>query len=265
MQVIFVAVLVTAAFLALLWWKQENILFQPPPSADVPRELSRRIDYTAPDGQKLFGYLIRPEGGERGFLLAFHGNADLAAWQLDWAGQVARRVSFAVLLAEYRGYGGASGKPTYSNTAMDADAAYNALRNQLNVSPDRIAFFGHSLGSAVAAELAARHLPCALLLQSPFTSARDMARISAARPLTYLWRFASRIHFDTLRVVENLDCPVSVVHGSGDLIIPTRMGKAVFAAAHKKAELLIVDGAGHNNLVKLGGERYWSWLAVALK
>jgi fermentation-respiration switch protein FrsA (DUF1100 family) len=74
----------------------------------------------------------------------------------------------------------------------------------------------------------------------------------------------SRIHFDTRARVAGLGTPVSVVHGSRDLVIPARMGREVHAAAREKGELLIVDGAGHNDVVERGGERYWSWLRGAL-
>ena len=159
-----VALVFIAALLTLLWWGQEKLVFFPqrapfPDPGDV-----RRIDYMAADGQPLFAYVAGDPDSAPGVLLVFHGNADLAALQVGWAEEVVRRTGYAVMLAEYRGYGGLTGKPTYAGSVLDAEAAYRALRESVGVGPARIAFFGHSLGTAVAVELALRHEPRALLL-----------------------------------------------------------------------------------------------------
>jgi pimeloyl-ACP methyl ester carboxylesterase len=85
-------------------------------------------------------------------------------------------------------------------------------REQLAVDSSRIVYYGHSLGSAVATELAAEHAPAALLLLAPFTSARDMARAMGGPPLSALWRVIGRVQFDTRAKVAALDAPVSVAH-----------------------------------------------------
>ena len=104
--------------------------------------------------------------------------------------------------------------------------------------------------------------PRALVLQSPFTSVRDMARLLA--PALLLWDAIARVHFDTETRVRALRAPVWVSHGTRDLIIPSRMGQRVYAAAAHKGELLLVPGAGHNDVPEAGGEAYWQWLARAL-
>src|SRR5206468_768345 len=132
----------------------------------------------------------------------------------------------------------------------------------------RIALFGHSLGSAVAADVAASmdlDAPAALVLQSPFTSAREMAARMLVPPVPWLWRKISRVHYDTRSIVETLDCPVFVAHGTRDVVVPLRMGRQVFAAARRPGELLIVPDAGHNDVPDVGGARYWRWLTAALR
>ena len=251
-------------FLAL-WVAQERIVFQPPrnfPSADSV--FAKRIEYHASDGQRLAGFLIEPDSAPAGLLVCFHGNADLAAWQLEWGGEVSRRTGHSVFLAEYRGYSGLAGKPTYVSTALDADAAYRIGVEHAGVSADSISLFGHSLGSAVAVELAARVPVRRLVLQAPFTSARAMGRLVIGRPLLVLWDRLSRVHFDTPRIVSTLDVPVSVVHGSRDRIVPLRMGEAVYSAARVKGRRLILDQAGHNDIPAVGGAEYWDWLARSL-
>ncbi|HET7614006.1 MAG TPA: alpha/beta hydrolase [Gemmatimonadaceae bacterium] len=255
------AALITA--LLLLWRLQERILFQPPPLSE-PAPETGRVAYDALDGQRLMGYLIGDPRSARGVLLCFHGNADLSAWQIEWARLVQRHSEFAVFLAEYRGYMSLGGIPTYQTTKLDARAAYDYLRITLGVERSRLAYFGHSLGSAIATELAEVHPPVALILQSPFTSARAMARLIATPAVTLAWRAISRIHFDTPRAVAELDVPVSVAHGRRDRIVPFRMGLEVFQAARHKGELLIVDGAGHNDVAETAGAEYWQWLARCL-
>jgi len=249
--------------LFLLWRSQERILFQPPRLLEAPPE-SGRVSYEAVDGQRLVGFMVGDPRAAPGVLLCFHGNADLAAWQLDWARKVERHTRYAVFLAEYRGYMSLGGSPTYSSTKLDARAAYDHLRVAFGLDRARMAFFGHSLGSAVATELAEIHPPAALLLQSPFSSARAMARLIVTLPVVLVWKAISRIHFDTRAAVSTLDLPVSVVHGRRDRIIPFRMGVEVYEAAKRKGQLLLVEGAGHNDVAEIAGKEYWRWIAAAL-
>ena len=263
-----IAALVILALLSgslfLLWRSQERILFQPPLLHEAPPE-SGRVSYEAVDGQRLVGFMVGDPRAAPGVLLCFHGNADLAAWQLDWARTVERQTRYAVFLAEYRGYMSLGGNPTYSSTKLDARAAYDHLRIAFGLDRARMAFFGHSLGSAVATELAEIHPPAALLLQSPFSSAREMARLIVTLPVVLVWRTISRIHFDTRAAVSTLDVPVSVVHGRRDRIIPFRMGVEVYEAAKWKGRLLLVEGAGHNDVAEIAGKEYWRWIVEALK
>lgn len=252
-----------SVLLLLLWWGQERILFQPPilyGGQDDPG----RVEYKAADGQRLIGYVVGDPRTSPGVLLCFHGNADLAVWQLDWARAVQERTGYAVFLAEYRGYMSLGGTPSYATTKLDADAAHDHLKNELGADTTRLAYYGHSLGSAVAAELAERHPPRALVLQSPFTSARDMARLIVSSPVVLAWKAVSRIHFDTKLLVSTLDVPVSVAHGNRDRVVPLKLGLEVHEAARRKGGLLVVEGAGHNDVADVAGEDYWKWIESAV-
>lgn len=253
-------VVVTTAW---LWRYQERVVFQPPGVAPETPAPARRVDFPAADGHALHGYVVSPHGASNPpgtVVIAFHGNADLAAWQVPWAREVVERSGATVLLAEYRGYGGIPGTPTYGSAAADARGAL-AFARSLGASD--IVLYGHSLGTAVAAELALDmrdRPPKALLLVSPFTSARDMAARILVAPVPWLWRRIARVHYDTRAVVAAIGAPVHVAHGSRDFNIPARMGREVHAAARNPGNLLIVAGAGHNDVADVAGERYWQWL-----
>lgn len=261
------AFLVSAFLLVavLAWVFQERIAFQPPPGPYPEPGTVKRVDYSAADGQPLFAYLIGEPTTAAGLLIVFHGNADIAVRSIDWAQEIVKRTGAAVMLAEYRGYMGLEGRPTYEGARHDADAAYQFASNSLGIPEDRIGFYGHSLGSGVAAELALKHPPRVLLLEAPFTSARDMAASMVGRWFTStIWGLVSRVHFNTAGIVESLDVPVSVAHGGRDLIVPPGMGEAVYRSARRKGQWFFVPRAGHSDLRISGGEGYWEWLTRAL-
>jgi pimeloyl-ACP methyl ester carboxylesterase len=168
------------------------------------------------------------------------------------------------VLPEYRGYDGVVGAPTYEGARRDAAAALAATTGRFHVRPESIFYYGHSLGSAVATELAADNPPHALILESPFTSARDMAGRMPVAGLTLFWKAISRVHYRTVERVSELDVPVYVAHGKRDVVVPARMGAAVYEAARKKGALLMVPEAGHNDVPLVGGDEYWRWLGKAV-
>jgi uncharacterized protein len=188
---------------------------------------------------------------------------------VPWAREVARRTGYVVMLPEYRGYAGLPGAPDYPCSRLDARAAHRAATARLGAAPGEIALYGHSLGTALATELADAIAgdgtpPRALVLESPFTSAKAMARVVLSEGVERWWRRISRVHFDTESRVAALDVPVSVAHGRLDLVVPARMGRQVHARARVPGELLVVPRAGHNDVAEAAGERYWGWLGRAL-
>ena len=256
--------IVLVVFVGFVWLFQERIAFQPPPAHLSESVDANRVSYQARDGQPLLAYVVGDPKTSRGILLSFHGNADLAVHAIDWAKEVNRVTGFAVMLTEYRGYMNLGGRPTYTSSQLDSEAAYEFARSQLGVPADRIAYYGHSLGSAIAAELASRHRPLALLLESPFTSARAMSRIIGWKAVHIVWNAIARFHFDTVDKVASIEAPVWVAHGTRDRLIPAQMGREVFAAAKVKGELLLVPDASHNDVTLAGGPEYWRWMSAAL-
>ena len=266
--VVLTAIVVYFLLLGILWARQERIVFQPPQvlrgaQLDLVHGV-RQVSYRTDDDVELFGYLVGDALHARRVLVAFHGNADLAHHLIPWAATAIQTAPIAVFLPELRGYAGISGRPTYLGAARDARAAARFVTEVLGIPMDRVAYFGHSLGSAIATELAVECNPVALLLQSPFTSARAMARRMALPGLTLFWPLVSRVHYDTARHVAALPVRVSVAHGLRDRIVPVRMGREIHEAAAVKGELLLVRGAGHNDIAERAPDEYWAWFDRAV-
>ena len=269
--VVVLAVIWTSLTTLWLWKNQERVVFQPPADAPLAPAPARRVSYRATDGHDLFGYVLHAADSGRGnaiagrVVIAFHGNADLSAWTAPWAHELSSRAGVTVFVPEYRGYAGIAGEPTYETAMADARGALAFARDSLNAA--EIVIYGHSLGTAIGTELAA-HMgasgPRSLVLQSPFTSARDMATRMMVPPIPWLWTRISRVHYDTRALVADLDAPVFVSHGTRDLNIPARMGRQVFDAAKQRGDLLLVEGAGHNDVADVWGEQYWRWLTTAV-
>ena len=252
-----------AVLLLLAWRFQERVVYQPPPTPVDAATQVHRVSYAAGDGTRLFAYVIGDPGTAPRTVLAFHGNADLAVWELPWGEELARRAGVAVVLAEFRGYSGLGGAPSYAGVRLDATAARKeAIR--LGARDATLVYYGHSLGSAVASELASDTPPARLVLESPFTSAQEMAARMGVPGLAWFYPAIARVRYATVDRVRGLDVPVSVAHGDRDLIVPVRMGRTVYAAAHDRGELLIVSGGGHNDLAAVAGEAYWRWLVRAV-
>lgn len=263
-----IAGVVVAAYigiLLLLWHFQERIVFQPPSSPDSPYSATRTLAYSSADGIALVAFVVEPPRPTGPVIIAFHGNAMISRWMIPWAQDVSRRFNTTVVLPEYRGYDGLAGVPDYEGAARDARAALAATCAEFGVVSTDLVYYGHSLGTAIAVELATVDPPRTLILESPFTSARDMTSRWPIVGLGFFWRAISRVHYDTKQKVSSLDVPVHVAHGERDIVVPARMGRAVHAAARRPGRLLILPEAGHNDVAPIGGESYWRWIEEALK
>jgi fermentation-respiration switch protein FrsA (DUF1100 family) len=256
------AIAIVWTILALtLWLRQDRIVFQPPRES-LPPLPERRVDYPTADGATAFAYEIGTREPGKPVVLAVHGNADLARWFIPWAEELARRANVVVVVAEYRGYDGIPGPANGAGAEQDIRAALAWIRSTFEPSTPVI-YFGHSLGAALVADLAAFAAPRVLILQSPFSSARDMAKRMFVPGLTLFWPLLSRVQYDNVARVSGLDAPVWVAHGEQDVLIPVSMGRSVFAAARRQGQLLTVPRATHNDVDELGGEPYWAWIAAA--
>jgi uncharacterized protein len=235
-----------AVVLALAWAFQRRLVFIPAgaPAAVPARVLDggAAVTVRTEDGLDLAAWYAPPTGPPTGAtVLVLPGNAGNRAVRAPLARAIAATGS-AVLLLDYRGYGGNPGSPTEDGLAADARAAHRYLVDERGVDPRRLVLFGESLGGAVATRLALERPVGGLVLRSPFTSLADMAAVHY--PVLPA-RLLLRDRFPVRDAVGAVDVPVVVVAGPDDGIVPFAQSAAVAAAAG--AERVDVPGAGHND------------------
>ncbi|HTR20814.1 MAG TPA: alpha/beta hydrolase [Gemmatimonadales bacterium] len=248
------------AFLA--WLLQERLAF-PGWRAAVPDPVGlglpgERITLTLADGTSLIGWYLSPLVPAASFpgLLWFYGNGENLGtiWPIirDFRPPLA-----AVLVVDYPGYGASGGRTTEAGVHAAGAAAYQALTARPGVDPARLYVYGRSLGTVIATQVAATQRTAGLILESPFTSARDMAR----RHYAFFPSRLLRLRLDNLATIRRVHCPVLVFHGTADGLVPPEMGRRVAAAAPGPVELVLIEGAGHNDTYALGGTPYKRKLA----
>lgn len=218
------------------------------------------VHFQAADGVRLHGWYV-PHENPRAHVVFLHGNGGNITQFAEGLRTLNRRHGLSVLIFDYRGYGRSEGSISDERGLYeDAAAAYDFAVRARGAAPTRLVLYGQSLGTAAAAELAAER-PCgALVLESGLSSAADMARVV----LPWLPRAVARLtknRFDSVGKLPRAGCPVLVAHGDRDEIIPVEQGRALYAAAPEPKRLHIVNGAGHNDLNLVGGEKYLDALA----
>lgn len=214
------------------------------------------IFLTTSDGVRIHGWFVP---GKRDVTwLWFHGNAGNISHRLDNLRLLHDELEVSVFILGYRGYGRSEGSPSEEGTYLDAEAALAYLRSRPDVAHDRIVYFGQSLGAAVAVELAARHPPLALILESPLPSVPYMAR--RTYPFLTIWPFL-RTRYDALARIGHVQAPLLVLHGDRDSIVPMEAGKMLFDAANEPKEFYTIHGADHNDTYVVGGKAYFAALS----
>ena len=242
---------------------EEHMIYFPERAIEVlPAEAGLRYEEVfikTEDEVQIHGWWI-PADEARLTILCFHGNAGNISHRID-------RMTFFhdrgldVFMIDYRGYGRSDGRPSEEGLYRDGRAAYEYLRESRGISPDRIVIFGKSLGGAVAADLATRVEAGGLILESTFTSIKDMARLAVPVLPVHL---LVRTRFDSLEKVPEIRIPILVVHGKQDSIVPFEHGQRLYDAAQGTKELLPIPRADHNDVLFKGGSIYRDGLRAFL-
>lgn len=219
----------------------------------------RDVVATTEDGITLHGWYAQPHESAREprpLVMFLHGNGGNRMHRIDDIDLLAG-LGVDVLIFDYRGYGENDGSPSEKGLALDARAAWSYATNALDVSPEQIIVFGESLGGGVAVPLAAEQCeagrpPAGLILRSSFSSMTDAALHH------YPWlpiRLALLDRYDSMLRIGDITCPILMMHGDADHVVPFALGEKLFnAAPHESANgiekrLVVLKGAGHNDVL----------------
>ena len=252
-----IGVCIYAGLTALVYFRQSSLVYYPNmPSRALtatPQQIGlayEDVNLLTEDGVRLHGWYVANEPSDK-TLLFFHGNAGNISHRLESI-ELFHRLGLNVLIIDYRGYGQSQGKVSEAGTYRDAEAAWRYLTRERGIGAERIVIFGRSLGSAIAAWLASRHRPGALILESSLSSVPSMARrLYPFLPVKWLSKFS----YATAEYVREIDCPLLVLHSPQDEIIPYAEGRAVFEAAPANKTFVDMRG-GHNDGFLVSGASY---------
>ena len=227
-----------------MYFQQPSMIFYPVRSLSAtPADWGLQyedVELKSADEIRLHGWYIPYAETDR-VLLFFHGNAGNMSHRGESI-EIFHRLGLNIFIFDYRGYGQSEGKPSESGIYDDARAAWHYLTDTKGIRKENITLFGRSLGGAVAAKLAAEVQPGTLILESTFSSAKEMAN-TVLPVMSHL--VPLRFEFKTVEYIKQVSSPVLIVHSPDDEIIPYRLGEKVFQAANKPKSFLKLQG-DHN-------------------
>jgi hypothetical protein len=251
-------ILIIFILAVIIFYKQleNSIIFYPDKALDDRPsnwDLSYKdIQFLTPDGQKLHGWFF-PVSGKSPVLLFCHGNAGNISHRIENIKFLVKR-DISVFIFDYRGYGQSSGRPSEKGIYIDGIAAYDYLTEIEKISPDRIVIFGRSIGGAVAIEVALQRKVRCLIIESTFTSTKDMAK--TIFPFFIFSPFLPH-HYNNILKIAGVTIPKLIIHGEDDNIVPFSMGNKLFAQATEPKLFLPIRRAGHNDTYVVGGGDYF--------
>jgi hypothetical protein len=241
--------------MGILWAVQRQLIYFPdaapvPPAAEVIAG-AREVTLHTEDGLELGAWFVpaargRARGASMAVLVA-PGNGGNRAGRAGLAQELSER-GLAVLLMDYRGYGGNPGSPSETGLAADAFAATEALA-ALGYPPERTIYFGESLGAGVVTALQVRRPPAGMVLRSPFTELADVG--SHHYPFLPV-RLLLRDRFPVVQHLSSSQVPVTVIYADHDTVVPSALSARVADAAASLVERMVIAGADHNDPVMFG-------------
>lgn len=230
-----------------LYFLQRKLVFSPDPTYVSPDEVELKgieeIKLRTKDGFDLFCWYAKAQVGQP-TLLFFHGNGGNVANREEKFRQLMAK-GYGVFMLGYRGFGGSEGKPSEAAFVKDAFLAYDYLRDVAGINETDMVIYGESIGTSVATQLAARVEAQALVLEAPMSSVTAVAQ--ARYPYLRVRPFL-RDRFESDRHIDMVKMPLLIIHGRDDGVIPLEFGQALFNAAVEPKKMVVIDGAGHNNL-----------------
>ena len=218
------------------------------------------VFFETPDHTWLHGWYFPGDASEP-VVLFCHGNAGNVSHRLDNVRRLLDH-NLTVFLFDYRGYGKSEGNPSEKGIYTDGLAACDYLLKQKHVPPEKLVLFGRSLGGAVTTEIALKRNVRSLILESAFTSTRDMARTI---PLFMLFSPLIPRHFNNLKKIARITVPKLIIHGTRDEIVPFSLGEKLFKSASPPKYFFPIEGAGHNDTYIVGGTRYFQTISSFIR
>ncbi|MBH8573168.1 alpha/beta fold hydrolase [Nostocaceae cyanobacterium CENA369] len=215
--------------------------------------------------EHIHGWWIKSNQPNTRVLLYLHGNGINIGANISHANRF-YQLGFSVLLIDYRGYGRSEGVfPNEKRVYQDAATAWNYLVQQRQISPSQIFLYGHSLGGAIAIDLAVKVPEAAgLIVESSFTciqeliAYRNLFRVFPV-DLILTQRFAS------IKKLSQLKIPVLFIHGTVDSTVPSFMSQKLYAVAPEPKTLILVPGAEHNNVAVVANMEYLQWVKAFIQ
>lgn len=222
---------------ALLYFP--NKTYTPPQNSAAYHAIYHELPVKTEDGNALIAW-VAPATTKPITLVFFHGNAD----NLNAAAYIGLpyiQAGYGFVMVEYRGYSGFGGNPTEAGLYADARVQLKALI-RTGIKPESMVFFGHSLGTGVATQMATEFPAAGLILLAPYLSVAKMAQL---RFPIFPAEWMTRDRFDNASKIARIAMPLLIAHGDKDKVIPHRQGTLLFAQAKEPKQFLTVRGAGH--------------------
>jgi hypothetical protein len=219
----------------------------------------KQINLKTGDGESIHClYLLEPNSKD--LLIYFHGNGeniDQKLAELD----LLRNMGVNVLGVEYRGYSGCSGKPSEKGIYLDGDAALKYACDSLGFSLGRIIICGRSIGTAVAVNVSQSKPLAGVILITPMTTGKNLAKAYG------LWILEPFIGdpFDNLGKAARITSPVLIIHGTGDGVIPYRMGRKLYETLKCPKKFVTIEGGHHNDLEFVDSTAYWNSIEAFIR
>ena len=206
---------------------------------------------TTEDGVKIHGWFA-PADSAIATLVMAHGNAGNISHRIEVIRRL-QNIGFNVLMFDYRGYGKSEGSPGESGIYKDGRAAFDFAGTLLGVDRNKIILWGTSLGGAVAVDVATQRQPLALILESTFSSAKEVARVAYPFLPVHL---VLRTELNSIGKISQIHVPTLFIHGNRDSIIPFGLGRKLYEAANMPKEFYVIQGSDHNDTYFVGGNEY---------
>lgn len=233
------------------------LIFKPSSTlVGTPKDLGIEFDdlyFNSTDNVTLHGWFINK--GSVKTIVWIHGNGGNISHRILSLKNLYDNTQYNIFIFDYRGYGKSEGRVSETGTYQDSFSAMEFLNKTYSIHSNQLILFGKSLGCAIACEIASKINPLALLLESPFTSARNMAKFKF--PFLPGIEYLISDKFNTGAKIKQINCPVMFIHGDSDKTIPIKMAVTLYESYQNTKCFLEANGAGHNNIEQVLGISYF--------